>query len=268
MRHEAENTVEDDPERSLELLWGGRARARRGPKAGLSLELITLAAIEIADADGLARLSMPHLAAHLGSGTMSLYRHVPGKAQLIDVMLDAVVGEPPAPDTVPGASSGRLERWAEASAEIFRRHPWALQVVTNRRVMGPNQLAWFEAALEAVSGIGLSDREMVDVVFLVDGYVRGAAQAWADAAQAERRTGVAERAWVSTYARIMERVTDERRYPALTGILASGALDTPPDFTFGLRRVLDGIATLVARDVAQTEAKPGPRHARETPLTS
>jgi AcrR family transcriptional regulator len=81
----------------MELLCGAPgSRRTRGPKPGLTVERIVRAAIEVADAEGLAALSMRRVADQLGVGTMSLYTYVPGKAELIDVMLDAVHAEPEA----------------------------------------------------------------------------------------------------------------------------------------------------------------------------
>ncbi|TMR18026.1 helix-turn-helix transcriptional regulator, partial [Nonomuraea turkmeniaca] len=81
-----------DPDRGIELLWQAR---ERDPRPGLSLGRIVLAAIELADAEGLAGLSMRKVADRLGFTTMSLYRHVPGRDQLVDLMVDEVLSEHP-----------------------------------------------------------------------------------------------------------------------------------------------------------------------------
>ncbi|WNF28717.1 TetR/AcrR family transcriptional regulator [Streptomyces sp. C11-1] len=87
-------TGSGDIARSLELLWGTGERPSRGPKPGLTLDRIVTAAIAVADAEGLSAVSMRRLSTELGTGTMSLYRYVPGKAELLDLMLDRVLGEP------------------------------------------------------------------------------------------------------------------------------------------------------------------------------
>ena len=81
---------------TVEFLWGGRAQPTRGPKPALSLEQITDAAIAVADADGLAGVSMQRVAADLGYTKMSLYRYLSGKAELVALMVERVMGEPPA----------------------------------------------------------------------------------------------------------------------------------------------------------------------------
>ena len=74
--------------RSVELLWGQPERPNRGPKPGLSVERIVRVAIEIADAEGLPAVSMQRVASEFGFTTMSLYRYVPGKNELIDLMIE------------------------------------------------------------------------------------------------------------------------------------------------------------------------------------
>lgn len=239
--------------RSLELLWGARERPGRGPKPALSIDQIVQVAVEIADAEGLAALSMRRVAQHLGFTTMSLYRYVPGKAELVDLMLDTVVGEPPAVEPAAAGWRGELARWASAQLAVFHRHPWALQVVVASPPMGPNNLAWFEAGLQALSGAGLDEVEMIYAVLLVNNYVRGAAQVAVGLVHAEPHTGVSAQEWGSVYGRFLARVADAGRYPTLARLVSSGAFAAPDeqpeqdddDFGFGLARVLDGIEALV-----------------------
>src|SRR6266702_8392756 len=73
----------------LDLLWGRRGRGQRGPKPGLSVDAIVAAAIRIADAEGLEAVSMAHVADQLGFTTMSLYRHVSSKEELLQLMWNA-----------------------------------------------------------------------------------------------------------------------------------------------------------------------------------
>src|SRR5688572_25405481 len=82
-----------DPAKSLELLWRRRPQPTRGPKPALTVEGIVEAALRIADAEGIGGMSMRRMADELGVGAMTLYRYFPGKAELLDVMLDTVYGE-------------------------------------------------------------------------------------------------------------------------------------------------------------------------------
>jgi AcrR family transcriptional regulator len=243
----------------MALLWRTHERPNRGGKSGLSVDRIVSAAIEIADADGLAALSMRRVAEHLGVGTMSLYTHVPGKGELIDVMLDTVIGEVDMPDDVPGGWRARLESIARANWALYHRHPWILQVSTGRPPLGPNVIAKYDYELRAVDGIGLDDVEMDSVITLVGGHAEGAARFALEASQAEQRTGVTDEQWWSASAPILSRVFDASRYPtaarvgAAAGEAYGAAYDIEHAFEFGLQRVLDGIAVFIqARTEPQT----------------
>lgn len=231
-----------DPKRSLELLWGLQGRPRRGPKPRLTVEVITRAAIELADAEGLAALSMRRVAGRLGVSVMSLYTYVPAKAELIDVMLDTVAGERPRLGEFPGGWRERLERWAREGLATYLRHRWILQIATVRPPMGPNEAAGRESALRALSGTGLTDREIVALLGCVEGYVRGMARTAVDAAQVEGRTGVGREHWHAARAPLLRRLIDPGRYPTLRSFQDADVLDDPADvFEFGLRRMLDGV---------------------------
>jgi AcrR family transcriptional regulator len=245
--------------RWLKLLWPGQLPPARGPKPSLSVGEIVRAGIEIADRDGLAALSMRGVAEALGFSVMSLYRHVPGKEELIEVMLDTALGEPPAPD--PQASwRVQLTRWARANAAVLQLHPWLLEAVVSRAPIGPNRLRWFDTGLQAVSALGLSARDTVATVLLVDSYVRGAAQVSVGLTRANARTGMTQAEWRAIYAGILEQVVTAERYPALAAVAAAGALGrsdaAAEHFEYGLVRVLDGIE---ARAPAGRTRARGPR---------
>ncbi|WP_246266481.1 TetR/AcrR family transcriptional regulator [Nonomuraea typhae] len=228
-----------NPERSTELLWGAA-----GQRGGLNLAAIVRAGIELADAEGLAGVSMRRVAERLGYTTMSLYRHVPGKAELVDLMRDAVLGD--GPEIAPGPGAGwreRLELWAREALECYRRHPWLLDSSGVRHVPGPNAVAGFEWALGVVSGTGLGAAQVVAVVELVGGFVESAARRVVEAARVERRTGVGDEEWWGKREALWVHMD---RYPTLSRIYRDGGYDAPLDpFEFGLQRVLDGVEVLV-----------------------
>lgn len=235
-----------DPMRSLELLWGIEKKTSRGPKPTLSIEQIAWAAIEVADSEGLEALSMQRVAERLGSSTMALYRYVPRKAELIEVMLDAAGGEPPELDPATEGWRPLLQRWARELLASYRRHPWMIRIALSGPPLGPNQVAWFEAGLRAISGTGLSQAEMISTVMLVSGYIRNEARFTFELAQAEQHTGIAPAAWGIAYARLLRTVIEADRFPTLFALIASGVFEQPignpdEDLEFGLQRILDGI---------------------------
>ncbi|MCG8920586.1 TetR/AcrR family transcriptional regulator [Actinokineospora sp. PR83] len=240
-----------DPARSLALLWGDQRRSKQRSRSDLSVEKIVLTAIDLADADGLGVLSMRQVAQTLGVGVMSLYTYVPGKAELIDVMLDTVYGETAKPDDIEGGWRPKLELVARENWALRLRHPWMLQIPSGRPSLGPNALAKYEFELRAVEGIGLSDLEMDSVVSLVSDHAEGAARRAVDALRLERGSGMTDEQWWLVYGPLLSSVVDVERYPtaAKVGTAAGSAHGTayPAEhaFDFGLERLLDGIEALV-----------------------
>lgn len=231
------------------LLWGGPRMPRRGRKPALTLEQIASAAIDLADRDGIGALSMQRLAERLGKGTMSLYRYVDTKDDLIAVMLDLAVGPPGTESVDPQDWRSALTSWARETRDIFQAHPWTLPLVTTKRMMGPNETARLEAALQAISGLGLTAAQMMDAVLLVNGYVRGATQPDIDT-PSDEPDGVEPH--TSSTPEVVAGPDFGELYPILTGVHAElgsvGAAtvrerraQAERSFEFGLRCILDGI---------------------------
>jgi hypothetical protein len=157
----------------------------------------------------------------------SRYRHVSHKDALVDLMLDAAIGPPPA--ATDGSWRKRLAAWARARVGVFRRHPWTLPLVTAARRMGPQECAWGECALQVIAGAGLAPADCGRVLQLVNGYVRGAAVPVADRAPDPA---------------VIERSGRADELPRMLALLAApppGPGDTDAGFEFGLARVLDGV---------------------------
>lgn len=242
-----EDDAQPDPERAIELLWG----AHEPDRPGLSLGRIVAAAIQVADAEGLAALSMRKVAERFGTTTMSLYRYVPGKAELVELMRDAVYGEmPPEPSHELGWREG-LERWARRAWVTYQRHPWLVYSAGSRRLPGPNIMAGYDHALDVASRSGLEPAQVIAVVNLVGGFVESVARQAGETAELHRRTGISHERWWSERESLFDRLDV---YPALSRLWESGGMDAPLDpFEFGLQRTLDGVEALV---VAQgSEAK-------------
>jgi AcrR family transcriptional regulator len=229
--------------------WGVKAPAGKGPKPGLTLERIVDAAVAIADAEGLDAVSMNRVAKELRTGAMSLYRYVESKHELLGLMVDAVIGEvPPTPAT--GGWRARLERWARATVGAMREHPWAVNAPVAGPPLAPRQVAWFEDALAALDGTGLTEAEKPSVVLLLSGYVTYHVLVM-NQVRASFFTGAEDpSATMRRYSETLRALADPARFPALTAVLAAGVFERadPPDeeFAFGLERVLDGIEALIS----------------------
>jgi AcrR family transcriptional regulator len=241
-----------DPVRSMELLWGtGPAPKSRGPKQGLTVERIVQAGIAIADAEGLAAVSMRRVADRLGVGTMSLYTYVPSKAELVDVMFDRAVGGVDRPE-IDGDWRAKVTAIAWADWDLYLRHPWLLQVMAMARPpLGPASITSYDYNLRAVDGIGLTELEMDSVVSMIGVYVQGSARAAAEATTSLHDTGQTDAEWWSAYSPLLEKVFDPEKYPVaarvgeVAGETYQSAYDAKHGFEFGLARILDGIAALI-----------------------
>lgn len=250
-----------DPRRTLALLWGRSEAPTRGPKPALSVAEIVAAGIAIADEEGLAAVSMRKVGERLGKSAMSLYTYVPGKAELLDLMLDAVLGELPTTYDLAGGWRPAMERSARDGWAFYERHPWVLQVSGTRAALGPHEFDLYETQLRLVDGLGLSGVEMTRVVGVVGSFVRGAAKAVSDARTAEQATGISDDDWWNARAPLLEEIAGDaadwgERYPTVTKLSEEQAfdqLDRPDDttpylvqdaldtFEFGLQRILDGV---------------------------
>ncbi|QWB24879.1 MULTISPECIES: TetR/AcrR family transcriptional regulator [Streptomyces] len=242
-----ETSGSGDITRTLELLWDTGRRPSRGPKPTLTLDRIVEAAVQLADAEGLGGLSMRRVAAELGTGTMSLYRYIPGKNELLDLMLDRVqrpTGELAGPDDGWRAA---LEAVAHENLARYRRHPWLLQVNQSRPILGPSALDGMERILTRIRPMGLTDPELVSVIIMIDGYVVGAARTQVHEQEAERRTGLTDTEFWQAQVPVLEQVMASGRYPVMAS-LSEDAFGTDFDhFEFGLQRMLDGLDVVVAR---------------------
>jgi AcrR family transcriptional regulator len=229
--------VSEGSSAATRLLWGPPPQPTRGPKRALSLADIARAGIEIADAEGLAGLSMQRIAGVLGYTKMSLYRYVPGKAELIALMVESALGEPPAgndPDW-----QRQLGDWAHRLFAVHTAHPWLLDATIGPRPLGPAEVSWMEHGVRALADTRLTGAERLDTLALLAGHVRGiAAQARASAEPESQLNAV-----------LTELMTTQReRYPAMAAAMASVAESGGQNqaLDFGLQRILAGLAALIA----------------------
>ena len=242
-----ESTGKSDFKISLQLLWGRKERGQRGPKPGLTVEKIVKTAIALADEEGLEQLSMRKVAEKLGTGAMSLYRYVPSKAELLDLMLDTIHGEdPPADERGPWRQ--RLHEAAYRGRALIQRHPWMLSVSLGQRPpLGPNILTSYDRFLGILAGIGLTPAEMVATAELVNNYVAGATRVGVESEQMARDSGVSDVQWWEERTSFWDEYFDPERFPVISAVYAEGGYTEPLDtFEFGLQRVLDGIEAMLA----------------------
>ncbi|MCC5948291.1 MAG: TetR/AcrR family transcriptional regulator C-terminal domain-containing protein [Nitriliruptoraceae bacterium] len=242
-----------------------RPPARRVP---LDRERILEAAIELADAQGLDRLSMRRLGESLGVEAMALYHHVANKDELLDAMIEHVAARivtaadgdrapataptdapdraptdaPPPPAHRDAAWRERLQRRCTIAYRTLVAHPWAAQLWVTRMNVGPSRMAFMELLLHDLRGAGLGE-ERFDLAFhTVQNHLAG------HALQAVSFPFAAEDLPAMSAAYLRDFPAD--RYPQLAAHIAHHR-DTPAgsdesSFEFGLRLLLDGLQRTAA----------------------
>jgi AcrR family transcriptional regulator len=271
----------------IDLLWGRRERGKRGPRPGLSADAIVEAAIRLADAEGLEAVSMARLAAELGFTTMSLYRYVTNKDELLQLMWNASTLGPadmPPDSLAPGGTGSllgegswrdRMRRWAVVQREVLDRHPWITQMPMATPPVGPNSMLFVEHGFAAMDGTGLTDLDKLSVIGLLSSYTLSEARMAADAmragqaaqaAMAGAETGAgAEPAGTEAetdglpdapepppgFDALLRELVDEPTYPRLYHLAWSPDPGTQrserEEFLFGVDLILDGIQALIDR---------------------
>jgi AcrR family transcriptional regulator len=260
----------------MALLWravtssDARQRTSPGPKPGLSVDEIVDAAIALADADGMAALSMRAVGKHLGRTGMALYTYVPSKSELLDLMYDRVLGELPTVYDLKAGWRAAVTEWARTYWEFLLRHPWVLQVSSARPVLGPNEFASMEAIVRLFDEVTMPPAARRHIMGTLTSFVSGTARIVAETRQAPVATGMSEDDWwYARSAALTEVVPDfADRYPALVHMESEA--ETPHDaampyleraalesFTAGLGYLLDGIEATIRRAVKTAAADGG-----------
>jgi AcrR family transcriptional regulator len=225
-----------------------RRRAGREPAAELSRERIVRAAIDIADAEGMASLSMRRVAMALDVATMSLYRHVRGKDELVLFMIDTAIGEERLPRTPPADWRAALDHVSRLQWRLFRRHRWLGPALSlTRPQIAPNAILHTEWVLRVLHGLGLGAAAMMHVHTTLFIFVRGLATSLETEAEAERDTGMTSDEWIETQEAAFTAVAASGAFEMFARLLRETDVDMDVDtlFEFGLARLLDGFAVLL-----------------------
>jgi len=248
----------------LDVLWGRRGSGSRGPKRGLSIDAVVAAAIRLADSDGLESVSMARVAEELGFTTMSLYRYVASKDELLQLMWNASAQDAENLNLQGDNWRSRLRYWAIAQREMMDRHPWITQMPMAAPPLAPNSLRFVELGLAAMDDTGLGEDDKIRIIGLLSSYTLSEARMAYDAARAvdqakaaaaetgpadADRTEVQVPPW--SFEALLRELVDENTYPRLYRMAWSAPTDDQPDgderaeFLFGVERILDGTQALI-----------------------
>jgi AcrR family transcriptional regulator len=241
--------ADDDVAPSAPVIWARPDRPARGPHPSLTREQIATSAIAIADVEGLEAVSMRKVAAAVGAGTMSLYRYVSRKEDLIDLMSDQVLAEVELPDSPSGDWRADLRMIARQSRALMLRHPWSATLGLARPSLGPNQLRVVDFALRAVDGLGLDIDTMMGMGLTISAFVRGFVQTEIAELEAQRRTGMTEEQWRLSMAPYVRTIIASGKYPMLSRVIIEGE-DVDPEVAFeqGVDTLIEGLALRLKLD--------------------
>jgi AcrR family transcriptional regulator len=231
------------------VIWDRPERAARGPAPSLSREEITAAAVTLADTQGIEAVSMRALAVELGVGAASLYRYVDRKDELIDLMVDAVMGDD-LQFELGGDWREDLRSFARGLRAMTLRHPWVAVHGAGRRTLGPNTARRYEQVLGTIDGLGLEIDEMLVMVETLDAFIRGRALDQLSEQESSRRSGLDQEEWMRLQFPYVQSLIDSGHYPILTRVVLDARSPHDPDrldhsFDMGLERVLDGLARML-----------------------
>jgi AcrR family transcriptional regulator len=254
-----------DARRSMALLWrtsgAGYVRTGPGPKPGLSVDLIVDAAIAVADAEGMAALSMRAVGERFERTAMALYTYVSNKTELVDLMYDRALAELPTEYERGAGWRSATTSWAGDLWAFYLRHPWVLQVSQARPVLGPNEYLVLETVVRILAETGLEARMLRRIVGALFHFVRGTAQTIAESRQAATATGVSDEEWWFARSALLAEVAPDfaERFPMVTRLEHEGAFqfddetvpylerDARETFDVGLTILLDGIEATMTR---------------------
>ncbi|GIO13677.1 TetR family transcriptional regulator [Cohnella xylanilytica] len=231
------------------LSWGKIKQSKRGPKGELSIPQIVEAAMAIADKDGLGAVSMSRVAQSLGFTTMSLYRYVNSKEDLLILMQDAACDIPIPPERPDSEWREEMRDFVHASVKVMRDRPWFADIPIMSVPLTPNNLRIVDWGLRTMRNLPLGEYEKMSFVLLLSGYARHFGILMRDMDRAVQAGASPESFSGQGYTEALKQLVGPDRYPYLSPIVHSGAYteenrdDNPigDDFEFGLDRLLDGI---------------------------
>ncbi|MFE9403140.1 TetR/AcrR family transcriptional regulator C-terminal domain-containing protein [Streptomyces sp. NPDC006530] len=223
-----------------EVIWARPERAGRGPRPAFSRADIAAAAVRIADAEGIDALSMRHVAAELGCGTMSLYNYVPRKEDLYELMVDAVSAEYELSEPT-GDWRADMLGLAHQTRALMHRHPWVPRLMSPVYGFSPNALRYLEHCMTCLDPLQTPYGTKMELIASVNGVVT--TYVANEIATAERTRSLPwspEQEQAVRIAYLFGQVATGR-YPRLAAAFAedSGPIDLDAVFDRALTRTLD-----------------------------
>lgn len=222
-------------------IWTRPERSARGPAPEHSRAQIASAGVELADASGLAAVTMRSVAAAIGTGPASLYRYVATRNELLEVMADLVRGEFAYAGIGSGDPVADLLSLARQGRAIYLRHPWLLDVPASGNLPGPNAVAFLENALAALEDVDLTGPAKLETIGIFSGAVRLFAEAEID----QQRAGQDAAQWQGSLAAYLRQIVADGQHPHLAAALAgqppAGHTPQGNPFDRAMTRIVTGL---------------------------
>jgi AcrR family transcriptional regulator len=222
--------------------------------APLSKERMLGAAVQLADREGLAAVSMRKLAEELGAGAMSLYHYVPNKDALLDEMVDVVFAAIELPSLEDDWKTA-LRKRAISTRAVLRRHPWALDIMESRTSPGPANLRLHDAVVACLREAGFSVPDAVHAYSVQDAYIYGFALQEKNLPfkTSEEAAQIGDM-MVEQFQHLADQIPYS--FEVVATYVAKGGYDPTTEFEFGLDLILDGLERL--RDKRRTSRRREP----------
>lgn len=222
-----------------------KPRGPRGSRRPLTPARIARAAITIADRDGVSAVTMRRVGSELGVEGMALYRHFAGKDELLEAMVDLLVGEIPDPPAL-GSWRAAIRARALSARQIFGGRRWAQRLLATRVVLGPGTLRHIEAVTRALRDAGFSYALAHNTMHVLGARIYGFTQEPFD----DALTPEAVQRFVA--------LIQAGEYPAMKGALPHIRHDADSEFEFGLDLLLDALER-ARRGAARRPSRGSPR---------
>jgi AcrR family transcriptional regulator len=195
------------------------------------------AAVALADEKGIESVTMRELGLRLGVEAMSLYNHVDNKDDVLDGMVDLVVGEIDLPSDAVGWREA-MRRRAISTQAVYSRHPWASALMDSRTRSGPARLQYFDWLLGTLRQAGFTREMTARAISVLDSYVYGFGRQQLNMSAGPDVTP-------EDVAEAFLQGMPAGGYPHLREMVVEYALkpgrDVDADFEFGLSLILDGL---------------------------
>ena len=236
MHGDRTSAARSEMDEAMRRLWGLEATGRRGPKPALNVQVIVDAALELADTEGLAGVSMTSVGAALHCTSMALYRHIASKDELITLLVDRVAaGEPVIPERL-GWRAG-LQRWTQIQIDGVLAHPWLLDLPLASTPLGPHRARWIDQGFAVMRNLDLPMADKGQIIALLSQHVLAEARVQVEIQNAARNP-------YADLGQLIHRMADPDDLPHLFAAFAEGSTGAGTEAS-GIELILDGVAARV-----------------------